>query len=257
MLSAATRLGPPEGARIAVVGAAGGIGRALTRALVAGGCVVVALDLPASLEGADLPEGVARIALDATEAVTVARAFGEVADAAPHLDGFVHLAGFTAPRARLEETDEAVWREVMDGNLTSAFLCARAALPLLSRGAGSSAVFTSSGLGVKPAPGYGPYAASKAGLIAMVRLLAAEAAPSVRVNAVAPAAVDTPFLTGGTGRPAAEGLRFDREAYVKTVPLARMAEPDDVAAAILFLLGGASGYVTGQILHVNGGLLMP
>lgn len=257
-LSAADRIGPPGGARIAVVGAAGGIGRALVHALLAGGCAVVALDLPASLERGALPDAVAAHPLDATDADAVAAAFAAVAKEAEGLDGFVHLAGFTAPRARVEETDEATWHEVMDGNLSSAFLCARAALPLLRRGSRScSAVFTSSGLGVKPAPGYGPYAASKAGLIALVRLLAAEAAPDVRVNAVAPAAVDTPFLTGGTGRAAAEGLRFDRAAYERTVPLARMAEPEDVAAAILFLLGPAASYLTGQTLHVNGGLLMP
>lgn len=90
----------------------------------------------------------------------------------------------------------------------------------------------------------------------LARLLAAECAPHVRVNAVAPGAVETPFLTGGTGREQ-RATNFDREAYLRTVPLARMASPDDVVGPILFLLGPTASYLTGQTLHVNGGLLMP
>lgn len=256
MAVAADRLQPAPGARIAVVGAAGGIGRALCFALAEAGCRIVALDLPASLYEADLPAATERLTLDATDEGTVREAFAALARGGAALDGFVHLAGFTAPRASLEDTEPAVWREVVDGNLTSAYLCARAALPLLRQGDAPAMVFTSSGLGVKPAPGYGPYSAAKAGLLAVIRLLAAEAAPAIRVNGVAPSAVETPFLTGGTGREAG-GLNFDRDAYVATVPLRRMAEPGDIVGPILFLLGPASAYVTGQTLHVNGGLLMP
>jgi len=88
-----------------------------------------------------------------------------------------------------------------------------------------------------------------------MRVLAAEMAPHARVNAIAPSAVDTPFLQGGTGRQT-RALGFDKDVYVKSVPLARIAVPEDIVGPILFLLGPASAYITGQTLHVNGGLLM-
>ena len=247
---------PPEGRRIAVLGGAGGIGRAVVAALRDGGLRVAVLDLPASLAQHPVPDGVAAHPLDATDPAAVSAAFARLATDWGALDGFVNLAGFTAPRAPAAEIDPAVWDEVVDGNLGTAFLGARAALPLLHRGEDAAMVLMASGLAAKPAPGYGPYAAAKAGVLSLTRVLAAENAPSVRVNAVAPGAVETPFLTGGTGR-AQTDTRFDRDAYVRTIPLARMARPADVVGPILFLLGPASAYMTGQALHINGGLLMP
>jgi 3-oxoacyl-[acyl-carrier protein] reductase len=253
------RLPPPPGARIAVVGGAGGIGRALVAALREAACQVAVLDLPESLI-AHPPRDARGIPLDATDEAQVHRAFTALGNRWDGLEGLVLLAGFAGPRLPAEQTEAASWDEVTAGNLRSAFLCARAGLPLLRAGRTPAMVLTSSGLAAKPAPGYGPYAAAKAGVLALARVLAAENAPWLRVNAVAPSAVETAFLAGGTGRggeaPGAPA-RLDREAYVKTVPLARMAVPDDVVGPILFLLGPASGYVTGQTLHVNGGLLMP
>ena len=117
-------------------------------------------------------------------------------------------------------------------------------------------VFVSSGLAQRVTPGYGGYAAAKAGLIAMTKALAAENAPAIRANCVAPGAVETAFLSGGTGRPARDA-QMDRTAYLRTIPLARIATPEDVVGPILFLLGAASGYMTGQVLYVNGGGLTP
>ena len=109
-------------------------------------------------------------------------------------------------------------------------------------------------------PGYGPYGASKAGLIALTKSIAMEEAPLVRANAVAPGAVRTAFLEGGTGREGRAkggGTRLDVAAYVRGVPMGRIAEAEDVVGPILFLLSGASGYMTGQVLWVNGGALTP
>jgi 3-oxoacyl-[acyl-carrier protein] reductase len=251
-------LAPPPGAAIAVVGATGGIGRALVAALDAAGCRVVAMDLPGPLQDApdDWSGDIARVPLDATDPGAVEAAFAHVSGTVPALDGLVHLAGFTRTRTPAVEVEPADWREVIEGNLDSAYLCLRSAAPLLRRGRAPSVVLTSSGLALKSTPGYGSYAAAKAGVLALMRATATELAPDVRVNAVAPSAVETPFLTGGTGRPV-RAVGFDREAYLKTVPLGRMAQAEDVVGPILFLLGPASGYVTGQTLHVNGGLLMP
>jgi 3-oxoacyl-[acyl-carrier protein] reductase len=249
-------LGLPQGHRVAVLGAGGGIGRALVAALLAEGARVAALDLPASLAGAGLPDAVLAQPLDATDAQAVASAFEHLAAAWGALDGFVNLAGFTAARRPVAETGQPVWDEVISGNLTTAYLGAQAALPLLRLGTAPAMVLMASGLAAKAAPGYGPYAAAKAGVLSLTRVLAAEAAPAIRVNAVAPAAVDTAFLTGGTGR-ASTGERFDVDAYQRTVPLGRIAVPADVVGPILFLLGPGAAYITGQSLHINGGLLMP
>lgn len=255
----AIALAPPAGRRIAVVGACGGIGRRLVERLLAAGCEVAALDLPASLERHPSPEGARAISLDATDEAAVEAAFAQVDAAFGALDGLVNLVGFARERVPVEQTSLGTWEEVIEGNLASTFLACRAALPLLHRGTEAAIVNTSSGLALKPTPGYGPYSVAKAGVLALTRLIAQENAPRVRANAVAPAAVDTAFLRGGTGRGGddATGTRLDLEAYLRAVPLARIAQADDVVGPILFLLGPASAYVTGQTLHVNGGLLMP
>ncbi len=249
-------LGPPEDTRIAVLGACGGIGRVLVEALSAIGCRVFPLDLPQSLEAAPPACDEPGIAVDATSETLLAEAFATLGQRAGALDGFVHLAGFTAAPAPLATQSRAVFDDVITGNLDSTFLAAQCALPLLAAGRNPSLVLTSSGLAQKPTPGYGPYAAAKAGVIALTRVLAAEHAPQIRVNAVAPSAVETPFLEGGMGRDA-HGRSFDREGYARTIPLGRIATPTDVVGPLLFLLGPASGYMTGQVLHVNGGSLMP
>ena len=90
----------------------------------------------------------------------------------------------------------------------------------------------------------------------LTKSIAVENAPLVRANVVAPGAVDTEFLRGGTGRGEA-GPRLDVSAYAKTIPMGRIATPEDVAGPILFLCGPGSAYMTGQVLWINGGALTP
>jgi 3-oxoacyl-[acyl-carrier protein] reductase len=241
---------PDAGAQIALVGGAGGIGRALTVALVAAGCAPLVLDLPASL--AAHPPGVPAAPVDVTDAATLRNGFAALLGAGGALDGLVLLAGFTAPLTPLADLSEDRWDEVVGGNLRGAFLAARAGLPFLRRGQAPSLVTVASGLAFRGTPGYGPYSAAKAGVVSLTRTLAAEEAPAMRVNCVAPSAVRTAFLTGGTGR-AARDSNFDAARYAQAVPLGRVAEAEDVVGPILFLLGPASAYMTAQILHVNGG----
>jgi 3-oxoacyl-[acyl-carrier protein] reductase len=250
------RLGPAPGARIAVLGGAGGIGRALVSAARVLGIEVAVLDLAASLASFPPPADTLAIALDATDPVQVERAFAELASRWDRLDGFVGLAGFATERTPLGAMSVERWDALIEVNLRSAFLAARAALPLLRKGVDPAMVFVSSGLAQRVMPGYGGYAAAKAGLIAMTKALASENAPAIRANCVAPGAVETAFLVGGTGRPEARE-QIDRAAYLRTIPMGRIATPDDVAGPILFLLGAASGYMTGQVLYVNGGGLTP
>jgi len=243
--------------RLAVLGGAGGIGRAMVARAVAEGWRVTVFDLPASLARHAVPDGVRAIPVDGSDAASVTRAFAAVAEEGG-LEGFVNLAGFASPLNRLEATEPAIWDEVVTGNLRTAFLSARAALPLLARGDAPAMVLMVSGLGAFTRPGYGPYAACKAAMVSMTKTLALEAAPTIRVNAVGPGAVDTAFLRGGTGRSEEDQpLRLDVAAYSNAIPLKRIAVAEDVVGPTLFLLGPDSAYMTGQVLWVNGGAYMP
>ena len=134
----------------------------------------------------------------------------------------------------------------------------RIPLPALLRAGSGAMVNVVSGLASHVRPNYGAYAASKAGLVNLTKTLALEAAPKVRVNAVGPAAVDTAFLRGGTGRSEEnEPVSLDIKSYVQMTPLARMATPQDIVGPIMFLLGEDSKFMTGQTLWVNGGGYMP
>lgn len=239
---------------LAVLGAAGGIGRDLCEAAAARGWRVAALDLPASLERH--PATHPSRAVDATDAEGLSEAANWAAEAVGPLGGFVNLAGFMSAHAPAAEVAAETWREVIDGNLTGTFLAARAFAPRIEDG--GAMVFAGSGLGHNVRPGFGPYGAAKAAIAQMTKQLALEWAPRLRVNCVAPSAVDTAFLRGGTGRSDENApIGIDFEVYAQAVPMKRIAAPADVTGPILFLLSRDAGYVTGQTLHVNGGTFMP
>lgn len=252
---------PPAGFRLAVVGGCGGIGTCLVETALAGGMRVANLDLPTAFRQRPAFESEWQLPCDGAREDDIAQAFDAVGKAWGALDGVVHLAGFTPPPSPLRETATATWDEVMDVNLRGAFLTARCALPLLDHGTDPALVFTSSGLSVSADRGVGPYTAAKAALNAMTRTLAKENAPTIRVNAVAPGPIETAFLSGGTGRGGAASSRSgwfeqSRKLIEATIPQGRIGAPDDVVGPLLFLLGPASRYMTGQILYVNGGRLM-
>ena len=243
---------------MAILGGAGGIGRALVACLKSEGAAVAVLDLPASLERHPVPAGVTAIPLDLTDAASLQAGFSQLAAAMPALDGIVNLSGFMTPRRPLEDTPPEDLDAVLATNLRGAARAAQAALPLLRAGRSPAMVQVASGLAQHIRPGFGPYAMAKAGLIALTRTLALEAAPLIRVNAVCPGAVDTAFLRGGTGRSdEAEAPDIDIPAYAAAIPLGRMAEPQDVVGPIRFLLSEDSAYMTGQCLWINGGAYMP
>ena len=237
-----------------ILGGCGGIGRALAALAQQRGYSVDVMDLPQSIAGR-CPEGVrSAIGVDARDETSLVGAFRERAAAGVSYCGFVNLCGFASPLAPLATTTSTTWDDVIDGNLRGAFLASQLAAPLIARG--GAMVHVGSGLGSVPRAGYGPYAVAKAGMVMLCRQLALELAPDLRVNCVAPGAIETDFLRGGLGRDQQED-RFDRESYVARVPLQRMASADDVARAIAFLQSDDAQFITGQVLHVNGGLTMP
>ncbi|WP_430249613.1 SDR family NAD(P)-dependent oxidoreductase [Neorhizobium sp. DAR64860/K0K1] len=240
--------------RIAVLGGAGGIGRALVQHLAATGDEVTVLDLPTSLDRHAL--GVPGIAIDVCDESSVQQAFAELARQSGTIDGFVNLAGYNTALQPIGDMSSAYFDEITGGNLRGAFLTAKAVLPLIADG--GSAVMIASGLASNIRPGYGAYSASKAAVIAMMKVFALENAPRVRFNAVAPGLVDTAFLRGGTGRSdEAQASIVPLDAYRTATPMQRLAMPQDIVGPIEFLLSPASGFMTGQVLWVNGGGYMP
>ena len=220
-----------------VTGAAGGIGRATAERLEHGGADVIRVD---------------REQADVSDATQVAELFGGF----DRLDVLVNCAGIQR-YGTVEETSEELWDEVMNVNLKSAFLCSKAAIPLLRRAGGGAIVIVSSTQAYAAQPGAAAYVASKGALNALTRAIAVDhAAEGIRVNAVCPASVDTPML-----RWAAEHLANGRgpdellAEWGAAHPLGRVGDAAEVAELIAFLAGPRSTFMTGGDYRVDGGLL--
>ncbi len=233
-----------------VTGASGGIGAAIARALAAQGAKVglsgtreAALEaLAGELDGA----AVLPCNLGDSEAADGLAARAE--EALGPLDILVSNAGITRDGLFLRMRDED-WQTVLDINLTAGFRLARAALRGMMRRRRGRIIAVSSVVGVTGNPGHANYAASKAGMIGMTKAVAAEVAGrSVTVNCIAPGFIDTAMTQDLNEKQRTEALG--------RVPAGRFGLPEDVAAAAVFLASDEAAYVTGQTLHVNGGMAM-
>jgi 3-oxoacyl-[acyl-carrier protein] reductase len=255
------RLAPRSGTRALVVGGCGGIGRAYVDALLAAGARVAVVDLQRSFEAAPLPQEVAQATADVTDSGQVSAAIAAVCSAWDGCDLFTYVSGIAAPIATIADTELDDWRRVLDVNTTGAFLTSRAVLPWLRRAPSAVMLFVASSLYARTEANYGAYCASKGALVSLMKVLAQEGAPTIRANAVAPGLVETAFLSGGTGHGGRAGDRgwFEEKLgdqarrIVESIPLGRVAQPEDVIGPMLFLSGPASAYMTGQVLFVNGG----
>lgn len=251
------RLGPPAGHSLLVIGGCGGIGHALVEHARKLGLTTAIMDLQGAGERRGLTAKDGFVAVDLRDEESVVAAIGQLRDAGLQFDGVAVCSGYTKGYDRISEFDTSRFDDVLSGNLRGPLLALREVLPLLT--ADASVVVLTTGIGQIGAPGYAGYGASKAGLNAIIRILAAEVAPGIRVNGVAPGAVDTAFIRGGFAEGASEAgkpQRFDADKYNSLVPMGRMAVTDDIVGPILFLLSENARYVTGQVLHVNGGALM-
>ncbi|MFN0156104.1 MAG: SDR family NAD(P)-dependent oxidoreductase [Gaiella sp.] len=228
-----------EGRVALVTGASRGIGRCIAETLREQGVRVAAGDLAAP----DI-DGVLGLAMDVRSEDSVDQGFASVESHLGPVDVLVLNAGIYVVE-NLEETTFDSWRETMAVNLDGAFLCAKRALPgMRDRGYGRVvAVGSSAGKtgGKRPAAAYG---ASKAGIMTLAKGLAQEFGGSgVTVNAVAPALIDTDMIAG---LPDLSSL----------IPVGRVGQPQDVADLIAFLASGHAGYITGEVVDVNGGFLI-
>jgi 3-oxoacyl-[acyl-carrier protein] reductase len=237
-----------SGRRALVTGASGGIGGAVARALHGQGAhVVLAGRRREALDGLAAELGGARCEVVTGDVAEAAAADAMVAAADP-VDILVNNAGITRDTLALRMKD-ADWQAVLDTNLGAAFRLARAALRGMLKRRFGRIVSVTSIVGVTGNPGQANYAAAKAGLVGMSKALAQEvAARGVTVNCVAPGFIDTAMTQGLDER--------QREALLARIPAARLGTGADVAAAVVYLASDEAAYVTGQTLHVNGGMAM-
>lgn len=246
-------MGRFAGRRALITGGAAGIGLATARALAAEGARLALLDIDAArLEAAAAELGagteVVPLAASVADPDAVRAAFAALDARWGGLDILVNNAGVLGKRAALELGDEE-WARVMRVNLDGVFYCAReAGRRMVAQGAGAI-VNLGSIYSLVAAPERLAYCAAKAAVAAMTKVLAVEwAACGVRVNAVAPGYVETDLI----GRAVRAG-ELDLAPLARRTPAGRLARPEEVARAILFLLDPASAYITGHVLAVDGG----
>lgn len=246
--------------KVAVVAAAGsGIGRRSALALAGAGASVALIDVNGDSVEALCAEirstgGHASAHLADLGQVTEIRAV--VAEIAALVDGVDILfsnVGMPNPHG-IDDITEEQWQQAIDVNLKSGFFLTQAILPLMrATGRGGSIIYTASAAGITGSYTTPLYSLTKAGLIGLTKSLCAVLAPDgIRVNAVCPGPVRTPMLAKFMDK-ALESVDEVAELYSSRVPLGRVAEPDEVAAAVLFLASDASSYLTGVALPVDGG----
>ncbi len=237
-----------------VTGAAQGIGRAIALTLAGEGARVAVSDV--NLEGVERIakeiESLGRQALvskaDVSKAKEVNEMVGKILDKFGRIDILINNAGITAD-SLLVRMKEADWDKVIEINLKGAFICLKAVAKPMMKERSGRVVNMASVIGLIGNVGQANYAASKAGIIGLTKSSARELAPrGINVNAVAPGFIKTSM----TEKLAEE----TREEMRKRIPLGRFGTPEDVAEVVLWLVSDGAGYVTGQVINVDGGMVM-
>lgn len=243
-----------EGQIALVTGGGQGIGKAISLTLAKDGAdvVIFELNLDKAEEVSKEIEGLGRRALpikvDVANPVEVEEGFRKGIETFGRLDILVNNAGITKDSllVRMKEED---WDQVLDVNLKGAFLCTRAAVKPMSKQRYGRIINISSVVAFMGNPGQVNYVASKAGIVGFTKTVAKEyASRGITVNAIAPGFIQTAMT---------EALPEQvKEAMLKEIPLGKFGFPEDVANAVRFLASKDSGYITGQVIHVNGGMYM-
>lgn len=237
-----------------VTGAGVGIGRAIAESLAAAGAFV-GVHYHRSLDGANETLAAIRqlggdgivLPADLSRDDEAIRLVDQFVEAAGRLDILVNNAGSPIERRKIEDCPLDLWRQVIDTNLTSAFVVTQQAIPRLKR-SGHGAIVNNLSLSVQTggANGAGPYAVAKGGLQVLTRTLARELAPDVRVNAIMPGVIETRHHEVFT-------TPERMEQYRRETPLGRNGTADEVASVVRFLVSDEARFVTGALLDINGG----
>jgi 3-oxoacyl-[acyl-carrier protein] reductase len=243
------------GYRVVVTGGSRGIGAACCRLFARAGATVLVQYLASGVKASSLITELRRLAdlphrkmrCDVTRREHVQRLFHYVETEWGGLDCLVNNAGVWVHEP-LEKLDHRQLQATLAVNVIGPFLCAGEAVPLLRRSPNGSIVNISSTAGQRGEAFYSPYAASKGAMISATKSWATELAPDIRVNAVAPGWVDTDMT--------AQALGERREEILGTIPLHRVATPEDIAGPVLFLASPLARHISGEILNVNGGSVL-
>lgn len=237
-----------------VTGASRGIGRSISLALAAHGAKIVAVDIDLQATEAFVEElkvgGTDAVAVqgNVTVSADVEKMFKVAKESFDRVDILVNNAGITRDALLLRMKDDD-WDAVLDVNLKGAFLCSRAAAKLMSKQRYGRIINIASIVGQMGNPGQANYCASKGGLIAMTKSNARELAKrNVTVNAVAPGFITTDMTDALSDKV--------REELSAQIPMGKLGSAEDIANSVLFLASENSGYITGQVIGVNGGMYM-
>ncbi|ACL38145.1 short-chain dehydrogenase/reductase SDR [Pseudarthrobacter chlorophenolicus A6] len=241
-----------EPLRVLVTGATSGVGEATAKLFAGRGARVALLgrrEGELQRVAGDIDGGAHQVVTDVADAESVRNGVRGAIHALGGLDVAVNAAG-VASHAPLEDLDEKRWREVLDTNLSGTFYVAREAGLYLRRSGGGAIVNVASDLATMGVAGLVHYCAAKAGVVGLTKALALELAPHVRVNAVCPGPIDTPMLRSGLELQSNPLLALQQKE--STVPLNRLAHPEEVAAAIYFLAVEGT-FATGTSMAFDGG----
>ena len=240
-----------------ITGGGNGIGRAVAHRMADAGIAVIVADYDhaaAEKVGGEIKAAGGKaeaLAIDVTVAREVKAVVTDVSKRYGRIDILANIAGGSFYTKRVEEFTWAEWKEVVDVNLKGTFLMCREVAPIMQKQKSGRIINTASNYGITGSALRTPYAASKAGIIAFTKTLALELAPDgILVNTVAPGPTDTPRVMGKES-PEARRQRWS------DIPLGRTGQPEDLAEAFYFLTTAESACITGQTLHVNGGLVTP
>lgn len=234
-----------------ITGATGGIGEEIARTLhKAGATVAISGTRAEKLQSLadELGDRVFVLPCNLKDREAVAALAGQAEEALGQVDILVNNAGITKDNLFMRMTDEE-WDDVIAVNLTSAFTLIRATVRNMMRRRAGRIVNIASISGVIGNPGQPNYAASKAGMVGMSKSLAREvSARGITVNCIAPGFIETPMTDALNEKQV--------EAVAAAIPAAKFGKPGDIASAVLFLASDEAGYITGETLHINGGMSM-